>query len=204
MYQWIIIIILWIHLLSEDPRAAHLHQSITIAIWWIPIQAADMHISISELPLSFNRFPYKLQSCILLLVNYHCHLMDSLTSWKQRAEYIFVLVNYYWHLMDSPTSWKDKASIFVLVNYHCHLMDLLTSWRHRGGIFVLVNYHCHLMDSHTSWRYKAAYLYQWITTVIWWIRLLPEDTRATNLDQCNIAIWWIYLLPKDTRAVYLY
>ena len=119
---------------------------------------------------------------IFLLVNYHCHLMNSLTACRHKGSIIALVNNciviswihllpehtradiciseyYHYYLTHLLTSWTHKSSIFVLVNYHYHLMDLLTSWTHKGSIFVLVNYHF----------------------IIWWIHLLSEDTKAAYL-----------------------
>ena len=46
------------------------------------LRTQGQHIWISELPLSSGGFTYSLktQGQHILLVNYHCHLMNSLTS----------------------------------------------------------------------------------------------------------------------------
>ena len=92
----------------------------------------------------------KKQKNIFVLVNYHCQLMDSLTSWRHKGS-ISTSIKCDCHLINLLTIWRHKGSIFRLVNYHGHLWIYLLPEDSRAARLLLMNYHCHLMDSHTAW-----------------------------------------------------
>ena len=112
---------------------------------------------------------------IFVLVNHHCHLMDSLAIWTVKTQGQHTCISklplsfngftYKLHICISeiPSLFngftyhlRTQGSIFVSVKYHLHLMDSLTVWKHKSSTFILVNCHCYFMNSYTFWSHKGG------------------------------------------------